>query len=225
MKKIAVIVAGGSGQRMGVDIPKQFLLLKGKPLLWHPINAFLQAYNDIQVVVVLPENHLEKGKEIISSFNSDKIHFTIGGDTRFQSVKNGLQVLDTKDSIVFVHDAVRSLVTIDLIKRCYEQAITKGSAIPAVAATDSIRISTVNDESTVADRTQIRIIQTPQTFVGDVLIAAFNQEYKESFTDEATVAEAFGNKVYLIDGDYNNIKITRPIDLLIAEKMLEERGL
>jgi len=224
MKKIAVIVAGGTGQRMGVVIPKQFLLLNAKPLLWHSINAFLAAYGDMQIVVVLPEDYLEKGKEIAADFSSHKIHFTIGGTTRYHSVKNGLQLLDTSNSIVFVHDGVRSLVTVDLIRRCYEQALAKGSAIPAVAATDSIRISTGNDDSIVADRTQVRIIQTPQTFASAILLPAFNQEYKEAFTDEATVAEAFGYKVFLIDGEYNNIKITRPIDLLIAEKILEERG-
>ncbi len=224
MKKIAVIVAGGSGQRMGVSIPKQFLLLKGKPLLWHSINTFLRAYDDMQVVVVLPADYMEKGKEIAAELSTDNIHFTIGGATRFHSVRNGLKVLDTTNSIVFVHDGVRSLVTVDLIKRCYEQALEKGSAIPAVAATDSIRIATENNESIVADRNQVRIIQTPQTFIADILVPAFNQEYNEGFTDEATVAEAAGNKVFLIEGDYNNIKITRPIDLLIAEKILEERG-
>jgi 2-C-methyl-D-erythritol 4-phosphate cytidylyltransferase len=223
MNKIAVVVAGGSGQRMGLSIPKQFLLLKGKSLLWHSINAFLQAYDDMQVVVVLPENYLEKGKEIASEFYSNKIHLTTGGPTRFHSVKNGLQALDTKNSIVFVHDAVRSLVTINLIRCCYEYALLKGSAIPAVAATDSIRIATENEESIVADRKQVRIIQTPQTFVASILIPAFNQEYTDAFTDEATVVEAMGSKVFLIEGEYNNIKITRPIDLLIAEKILEEK--
>ena len=223
MKKIAVIVAGGKGQRMGAGIPKQFLLLEGKPLLWYSINAFLEAYEDMQIVVVLPEDYLEKGREIVADLSFNKIHFTFGGATRFHSVKNGLQVLDMNNSIVFVHDAVRSLVTIDLIRRCYEQALAKGSAIPAVAATDSIRISTENNGNKVADRNQVHIIQTPQTFTSAILASAFNQEYKDSFTDEATVVEAFGNKVFLIEGDYNNIKITRPIDLLIAEKILEER--
>ena len=225
MKKIAVIVAGGSGQRMGVSTPKQFLLLKDKPLLWHTIQAFIQAFSDIQLVLVLPQEHLATGKEIADTFPTANIHTTTGGVTRFHSVKNGLTLLDTTNAIVFVHDGVRCLLTPDLIKRCYEQALAKGSAIPAVAATDSIRIVTADERSIVADRTKVRIIQTPQTFKSEILLPAFDQAYQASFTDEATVAEAFGNEVYLIEGEYNNLKITRPIDLLVAEKILEERDL
>ena len=223
MKKIAVIVAGGSGQRMGVPTPKQFLEVNGKPLLWHTITAFFQAFEDIELVIVLPETHLESGKSIATRFTSKNIHFTIGGATRFHSVQKGLQYLDTSNSILFVHDGVRCLLTPDLIKRCCHQALEKGSAIPAVAATDSIRIATDNEESIVADRNKVRIIQTPQTFKSELLIPAFQQDYNESFTDEATVVEAFGEKIFLIYGEYNNLKITRPIDLLIAEKIMEER--
>ena len=225
MRKIAVIVAGGSGQRMGVPTPKQFLEVNGKPLIWHTINAFLQAFTDIELVIVLPETHLNAGKQITASFLSANIHLTIGGATRFHSVQKGLQLLDTTNSILFVHDGVRCLITPDLIKRCYRQAIEKGSAIPAVGATDSIRIETENEESVVADRNKVRIIQTPQTFRSELLLPAFNQPYTESFTDEATVVEAFGKRVFLIEGECDNLKITRPIDLLVAEKIMEERDL
>ncbi len=224
MNKIAVIVAGGSGQRMGVSTPKQFLLLKGKPLLWHTIHAFIEAFSDIQLVIVLPKDHYTIGQEIVDSFPTAKIHLTTGGATRFQSVKNGLQLLDTTNAIVFVHDGVRCLLTTDLIKRCFEQASTKGSAIPAVAATDSIRIAVSDEESLVADRTQIRIIQTPQTFKAELLLPAFDVEYQNVFTDEATVVEASGKKICLIEGEYNNLKITRPIDLMVADMILTERG-
>lgn len=225
MNKIAVIVAGGSGQRMGVPTPKQFLEINGKPLLWHTINAFLEAFAEIELVIVLPEAYLDASKQIAAMFSSAKIHFTTGGATRFHSVQNGLKYLDTTNSILFVHDGVRCLISPDLIKRCYYQAVEKGSAIPAVAATDSIRIDKGNEDSVVVDRNKVRIIQTPQTFKAELLMPAFAQDYKDGFTDEATVVEAFGQKIFLIEGEHNNVKITRPIDLLIAEKIMEERCL
>ena len=224
MKKIAIIVAGGSGQRMGVKTPKQFLLLQGSPLLWYSVNAFLSAYDDLQIILVLPEEHLETGLAIKRLFKeSDRIQIISGGDTRFHSVQNGLNRIK-ENSVVFVHDGVRCLVTKELIQRCYEQAIIKGSAIPAVAATDSIRIAE-GEKSFVTDRNHVRIIQTPQTFKSEILLPAFQQSYDASFTDEATVVEATGQQIFLIEGEYSNIKITRPIDLLIAEKILEERSL
>ena len=217
MKKYAVIVAGGSGLRMGIETPKQFLLLNGKSILWHTINAFLQTYNDIKIILVLPNEHIEKGKNICEMF-TQQIDIIVGGATRFDSVKNGLQLIKS-DSIVFVHDAVRCLISKDLIERCYYKTLEFGSAIPTISATDSIRI-TSNTEHKIIDRNTVKIIQTPQTFLSSILLPAFEQNYNESFTDEATVVEAFGNKVFLCEGDYNNIKITRPIDLLIAESIL-----
>jgi 2-C-methyl-D-erythritol 4-phosphate cytidylyltransferase len=221
MKKFAVIVAGGNGLRMGAFIPKQFLTLKGKPVIWYTVNTFLHAYEDMQVILVLPEEHIERGEEIISSFNQQqRITITKGGSTRFHSVQNGLNLVE-EDAIVFVHDGVRSMVSTTLIKRCYEHALMKGSAIPAVAATDSIRIAD-GEHSVVADRAKVKIIQTPQTFRSNIILPAFSQVYSDAFTDEATVVEAYGTKVFLCEGDYNNIKITRPVDLLVAEKILEE---
>jgi 2-C-methyl-D-erythritol 4-phosphate cytidylyltransferase len=223
MKKYAVIVAGGSGTRMGNVIPKQFLLLKGKPLLWYTIDSFLRAFEDIQIILVLPNDHFIKGEKIASQLNAEnKIIIVAGGNTRFDSVKEGLKLVKEK-SVVFVHDGVRCLISVPLIKRCYTQALEKGSAIPAVAATDSIRILK-NGSHEVKDRQQVRIIQTPQTFLSDILFAAFEREFDESFTDEATVVEASGKEIFLTEGEYDNIKITRPIDLLIAEKIIEDRS-
>jgi 2-C-methyl-D-erythritol 4-phosphate cytidylyltransferase len=145
-----------------------------------------------------------------------------GGETRFHSVKNGLALV-SEPSIVFVHDGVRCLVTADLIKRCYQQALEKGSAIPAVRATDSVRLI-VSDSHQPADRDNVRIIQTPQTFQAQLLLSAFDRDYEEAFTDEATVVEAAGQKVWLIEGEYENIKITRPADLLVAETILRDRS-
>jgi 2-C-methyl-D-erythritol 4-phosphate cytidylyltransferase len=224
MKKFAVIVAGGNGQRMNAAVPKQFLLLQGKPLIWHTVKTFLEAYDDLAIVLVLPASHLQAAEEIRRSFMADqtRVFPVAGGETRFHSVKNGLALV-SEPSIVFVHDGVRCLVTADLIKRCYQQALEKGSAIPAVRATDSVRLI-VSDSHQPADRDNVRIIQTPQTFQAQLLLSAFDRDYEEAFTDEAKVVEAAGQKVWLIEGEYENIKITRPADLLVAETILRDRS-
>ena len=221
MHKYAIIVAGGSGIRMGGDVPKQFQLLKDKPVLWYTLKAFTDAYDDVQLILVLPENHLEKGEQLAEEFSSHRIHITSGGETRFQSVKNGLQLADDH-SIVFVHDGVRCLVSPQLIHSCAEATLKKGNAIPAIYATDTIRIETSSGNEQI-NRNSVRIIQTPQTFFSNIIKPAFAQAYHESFTDEAVVVEKTGVKINLIEGEENNIKITRPIDLMIAEKILEER--
>lgn len=222
MDKYAVIVAGGTGKRMGNIEPKQFLLLKQKPLLWYTLDTFFRAYNDIKIILVLPNQHIEKGKAIANNFfENTEIKIVSGGNTRFHSVQYGLSEVKEK-SVVFVHDAVRCLVSVPLIQRCYKQTIEKGSAVPAVAATDSIRILN-GTHHTIADRQQVRIIQTPQTFLSEIILPAFTQDYNQAFTDEATVVEAYGEKVFLTEGEYENIKITRPVDMMIAERILEER--
>jgi 2-C-methyl-D-erythritol 4-phosphate cytidylyltransferase len=222
MKKYAVIVAGGSGLRMGTATPKQFLPLRGKPAIWYTLTAFLDAFDDLEIIMVLPEAHIRTGQEILrSTHNPNRIWMTAGGETRFHSVKNGLNHIQ-QHSIVFVHDGVRCLLTPDLIRRCYKMARENGNAIPAIAATDSIRIETIGGNE-IVDRNKVRIIQTPQTFYSDVIKAAFEQDYEETFTDEASVVERLGVKINLVEGEPANIKITYPIDVLIAEKILEER--
>jgi len=222
MKKYAVIVAGGSGLRMGTAIPKQFLELQGRPVLWYTITAFLNSFPDLEIIVVLPQAHLQTGLRIIKATSEpDRVWITEGGETRFHSVKKGLDHIH-QHSIVFVHDGVRCLITPELVQRCYDNALEKGNAIPAIPAVDTIRIQTVQGNELV-DRAKIRIIQTPQTFYSDIIKAAFEQDYEESFTDEASVVEKLGVKIHLIDGESTNIKITQPIDILIAEKILEER--
>lgn len=221
MKKVTVIVAGGTGTRMGGFIPKQFLLLKGKPVLWFTINTFLNSYNDLEIILVLPEEFIERGREIIELFDEkSRITITKGGNTRFHSVQNGLQLIK-EECIVFVHDGVRCLLSKNLIINCYQQALIKGNAVPAITATDSIRLVDENGNNSIADRNKIKIIQTPQTFKSNIILDAFKQPYKESFTDEASVVEATGAAIFLIDGEYNNIKITHPSDLAVAEKILE----
>jgi len=222
MKKYAVIVAGGSGLRMGTSIPKQFLPLHGKPLLVYTLNTFLETYKDLEVILVLPEQHTQTGKEIVQQcVDASRVWITVGGVTRFHSVKNGLEHI-RQHSIVFVHDAVRCLVTSALIRRCYETALENGNAIPAIGAVDTIRIQHFNRNEQI-DRSKVRIIQTPQTFFSEIIKAAFDLEYEESFTDEASVVEKLGVNIVLVDGEDSNIKITRPVDMLIAEKIIEER--
>jgi 2-C-methyl-D-erythritol 4-phosphate cytidylyltransferase len=219
MKKIAVIVAGGNGARMNNTIPKQFLMLKGKPVLYYTIQTFLQSYEDLTIILVLPEEHIAAGQEIIDAFfDYDRIQITAGGRTRFHSVQNGLALI-TEESMVFVHDGVRCLVTTDLIKRCYEAAIDFGSAIPAINCKDSVRLIK-GDENEAIERNRVKLVQTPQTFHSKILLPAFKIDYKDKFTDEATVVEAFGLKVNLVEGEENNIKITMPVDIILAEYLL-----
>jgi 2-C-methyl-D-erythritol 4-phosphate cytidylyltransferase len=223
MEKVAVIVAGGSGTRMNTTLPKQFLLIQGKPILYYTINTFLKAYEDLSIILVLPEEFISAGQEIIDAyFDYKRIKITTGGATRFHSVQNGLKLI-TEESIIFVHDGVRCLLSDDLIKRCYEWALEFGSAIPAITSKDSIRLVT-EEGNEALDRNYIKLIQTPQTFHSKILLPAFSIDYKDKFTDEAAVVEAFGLKVYLVDGEENNIKITKPIDLAFAEKIIEKAG-
>lgn len=222
MKKYAIIVAGGAGVRMGGNTPKQFMLLKDRPVLYYTLKVFLEAYTDLQIILVLPVDYTDMGQEIIDAyFDKDRIKITAGGDTRFQSVKNGLGLVEG-ESIVFVHDGVRCLLTKDLIYRCYQQAVETGTAIPAVVSKDSIRLIT-EEGNTAFDRNKVMLIQTPQTFHSKIIVPAFQIDYKDKFTDEATVAESYGMKVSLVEGEENNIKITRPVDLLIAERIIEGR--
>ena len=222
MKKYAVIVAGGSGIRMGGNLPKQFMMLKGKPLLYYTLKAFLDSYSDMQVILVLPADYTDMGQEIIDAwFDKNRVQITAGGDTRFQSVKNGLSLVEEEEAIIFVHDGVRCLLSQGLIERCFNQALSTGTAIPAITSKDSIRLLT--DEGNEAfDRNKVMLVQTPQTFHSKILIPAFQIDYKDKFTDEATVVEAYGMKVSLVEGEERNIKITCPVDLLLAEQLLEE---
>jgi len=219
--KIAIIVAGGTGQRMGSVVPKQFLEIEGKSILLHTIDQFVNAFDDISLVVVLPEGYIEEGKKLLKNRTKNPIQFIAGGETRFQSVKNGLTAVKEK-SIVFVHDAVRCLLTPALVQRCYQHAVENGSAIPAVSSTDTVRIME-NEKHHLFDREKVMLIQTPQTFQSEIILAAFNQVYQPNYTDEANVVEASGQPVFLVDGEFENIKITRPLDLAIATYVLTKR--
>ena len=222
MKKFAVIVAGGTGTRMGSAIPKQFLELLGKPVLWYTLTTFMKAYEDLEIILVIGQHHRQEALEIVSNTVSPKrVRLAVGGATRFQSVKNGMELIGP-ESIVFVHDAVRCLVTTSLIHRCYETAISHGNAVPAVTSIDSVRMVT-GERNQAVDRNDVKLIQTPQTFPSTILKKAFEQDFETSFTDEATMVERLGIRINLVEGESTNIKITTPADLLIAKKILEDK--
>jgi 2-C-methyl-D-erythritol 4-phosphate cytidylyltransferase len=221
LKKFAVIVAAGSGLRMNKNVPKQFLLVNGKSVLWYTLNTFLRAYDDMQIVLVLHEEYIDTGKAIVHSLNAqNRIVITAGGETRFHSVKNGLKFVE-HPSIVFVHDGVRCLVSEKLIHSCFEETMKNGNAIPSIKPVDSLRMET-NDGNKILDRNKIHLIQTPQTFTSEIILKAFEKDHDGIFTDEATVVEKMGVKINLIEGETNNIKITQPVDLIITEKILEK---
>lgn len=221
--KIAVIVAGGSGARMQTALPKQFLEINGKTILQRTLTTFLSAYPDLQIILVIAHEFSQKAAKIIALFSESeqqRIKITRGGTTRFESVQNGLRLI-SMPSIIFVHDAVRCLISTSLIQKCFETAFQHGSAVPAIAAVDSIRIAQQGENKAI-NRADVRIIQTPQTFKSEILLPAFEQGYKDFFTDEASVVESFGEKIYLVEGEISNIKITHPIDLIIAEFYLNK---
>ncbi|WP_160713399.1 2-C-methyl-D-erythritol 4-phosphate cytidylyltransferase [Chitinophaga solisilvae] len=218
-KKIAIIVAGGSGTRMQSAVPKQFLDLAGKPVLHHTIAAFVQAYPDMEIVLVLPEMHFSHAESILQAFDTlPAVTMVQGGETRFHSVKNGLDTV-SGDAVVFVHDGVRPLVSATLIHTCYEAALSHGSAIPVIDMKDSIR-EISGEKNMAVDRDRYKIIQTPQTFLSELILPAFALPYDPLFTDEATVVERLGQPVHLVAGEESNIKITKPLDLTVAAALL-----
>jgi 2-C-methyl-D-erythritol 4-phosphate cytidylyltransferase len=227
MKKFAVIVAGGMGMRMGTAVPKQFLLLGEHPVLWYTLETFLTAYDDLRIVLVVPSGHGEAAVGWINEIpGGDRVVLVDGGDTRFHSVRSGLAKIKeelgeaVEQAIIFVHDGVRCLVSVGLIRRCYEQALQVGSAVPVVDCGDSVRLVHEEGQSKPIDRSRIKLVQTPQTFRGDILLGAYMVDHQEAFTDEATVVEIAGHAVQLIEGEVTNMKITTPTDLVIAEQLL-----
>jgi 2-C-methyl-D-erythritol 4-phosphate cytidylyltransferase len=219
MELYVVIVAGGSGKRMKAEIPKQFLELAGRPVLMHTIERFKLFNDSIEIITVLPENQLRHWIEL-----QKKHSFTIaqtlvkGGSHRFFSVRNGLKFV-SENGLVAIHDGVRPFVSVDTIKRCFETAEKLGNAIPVISPTESLRIIT-DLGSIPVNRLQVKQIQTPQVFNAGLIKRAYLQEYEPGFTDDATVLERTGEKINLIDGNRENIKITNPEDLLISTALL-----
>lgn len=221
MKNYAIIVAGGSGKRIGGKTPKQFLLLDGLPVLMHTINAFASSNSKPSILLVLNERVIAAW-EVLCEKHTFKIphKIIIGGEERFHSVKSALKQLDG-EGLIAIHDGVRPLVSINLIDKCFAQAAELGSAIPAVMASDTIRQRKSTRKSIVLDRDEIFLVQTPQTFRLSLVKEGYNQNFSSTFTDDASVVEKFGTEVFLIEGERANIKITYQVDLDFAELLLK----
>lgn len=221
-KRYAIIVAGGSGKRFGSEMPKQFLPLDGKPVLMRTIEKFDQA--GAAIVVVLPVEHQEMWMSMCKDGNFAVSHtIADGGKTRFESVKNGIAAIENlaDGNLVAVHDGVRPLASVELINRCYDTAQETGSAIPVVNPSDSIRQVMDDGTSQQLLRSSLRAVQTPQTFKAELLRGAYDVEESPLFTDDASVIEAIGHQVALVEGEIANIKITTPIDMVIATELLK----
>jgi len=221
MNQYVLIVAAGTGKRMGSEIPKQFLEVAGKPVLMHTIGRFL-AYNEsIEIIVVLPEKQISYWTGLQKKYSFIIPHRIVkGGEKRFYSVRNGLASLGVR-GLVAIHDGVRPLVSTNTIRRCFEAAAKHGSAIPVISPADSLRI--VTDQGSVSvNRNHVKLVQTPQVFDTELIRKAYLQDYTSEFTDDATVLETAGEMVFLVEGNRENIKITSPEDLLIAEAFLPQ---
>ncbi|MDO4511525.1 MAG: 2-C-methyl-D-erythritol 4-phosphate cytidylyltransferase [Bacteroidales bacterium] len=225
MTHYAIIVAGGSGTRFGSQIPKQFLPLAGKPVLMHTIERFARCPGT-QVVLVLPQAQQDYWQSLCAEHGFDVPHSVVnGGDSRFQSVKNGLLSLSlAEDDIVAVHDGVRPLVSQALIAATFQAAKQFGGAIPATPVTDSVRQLLPEGGSVALDRASLRAVQTPQTFRALELLRAYDVPFEPFFTDDASVYEHAGGHVALVTGETTNIKITHPIDITIAEHIIASQS-
>lgn len=221
MNKYCIVVAGGSGTRMKSAIPKQFLVLGDKPVLLHTLDHLIKYDSFLNIILVLPENEIATWENIRKQYSfMHPLRVAFGGKTRHQSVANGLALVPN-ESIVAVHDAVRPLISNDLLQRCFQEAENNGSAIPVIPVNDSIR-QIVGEKSKQVNRNDFVIVQTPQCFNSSTLKKAFEQPEDPSFTDEASVLEQSGIPVHLIEGEKQNLKITNPEDLLIARAILSQ---
>lgn len=225
MKKYVIIVAGGKGLRMGGEIPKQFLPIGGKPVLMRTVEAFYQTDAETGIVLVLPKEQQDYWKELCRQYDF-RISYTLadGGRTRFHSVQNGLQAVPEEgtDVLIAVHDGVRPFVSSQVIQASFDEAARQGAVVPVLDMVDSVRQLSADGSSMAVDRSRLKLVQTPQTFRADVLKRAYIQDFTELFTDDASVVEASGVSVALVPGNRENIKITTPFDLKIAEALLKE---
>ena len=216
-----IIVAGGKGLRMGTDIPKQFLPIGGKPVLMRTLERFRKYSEDLQIILVLPEAQQEYWHQLCEEYHFS-VEYTLanGGQTRFHSVQNGLsKVPDDAQGVVGVHDGVRPFPSIEVIRNCYETAREKKAVIPVIPVVETVRHLESEGSKTVP-RGDYRLVQTPQTFDIQLLKAANRQPYNDGFTDDASVVESYGHQITLVEGNRENIKITTPYDMKIAEVLI-----
>jgi 2-C-methyl-D-erythritol 4-phosphate cytidylyltransferase len=222
MNRFAVIVAGGSGSRMGSDTPKQFLPIGNAPILMHTIKRFFTSNELVNIILVLPEEQMDRWHQLCEKYSFSIPHLIVaGGKNRFQSVRNGLNSIGVNDGIVAIHDGVRPFISKRIIEEAYKTAEEKGNAVASVELKDSIRLIDKKGNKTV-ERENYRIIQTPQAFKIALIREAFQKAKNDQFTDDASVAEAAGYSIQLIEGAYENIKITTPEDLAMAEAILKK---
>jgi len=221
MNRGVIIVAGGSGHRMENQIPKQYLDLEGKPVIVHTLEKFLQFDQYMEVVLVLATEHQKFWEGIANSQGyGSGIKIAKGGETRYESVKSGLQFI--KDGVIVgIHDAVRPLVSQETLKRCYDEATVKGSGIPVTEMDETVRMVKGQDHSVHMDRSTLRRVQTPQVFKSEMIREAYNKIRKQDFTDDASVYESFFKEVSLVNGNRENIKITNPADLQLASVLIQ----
>lgn len=220
MKKYAIIVAGGKGLRMGGELPKQFIPVEGRPVLMRTLDAFYACENSIQIILVLPRDHQPYWQELCREYQFAVPHrIADGGATRFHSVQNGLALVDEADALVAVHDGVRPFVSYEVIERCYQEAVSHGAVVPVIPVVETVRHLLPEGSETVS-RDAYRLVQTPQTFSAALLRRAYEQPFCEAFTDDASVVEALGHAVHLVEGNRENIKLTTPFDLTVAKALL-----
>ena len=216
-----IIVAGGSGKRMDNDIPKQFLLLRGRPVLMHTCETFYSFDPALSLIIVLPAEHIATWKSLCKTHSFTIPHQIVeGGPERFFSVRNALRTIHPDESLVAIHDGVRPLVNNQTIQTAFDAALKHGNAIPVIPVIESVREQTPTGNH-IIDRSKLQLIQTPQVFKSSLICKAYEQEYSATYTDDASVLEKMGEKIVLTKGNPENIKITRPIDLIIAEALIK----
>lgn len=218
-----IIVAGGKGLRMGGDLPKQFMPLHGKPVLMHTIERFRSYSDELKIILVLPHEQQDYWRQICLKHNFTVEHTVVdGGQTRFHSSQNGVAAVpDDATGVIGIHDGVRPFVSEETIARCFEAARQFGAALPVLPVTDTLRRVT-DDGGYNVQRNDYRTVQTPQTFDAQLLKQAFKQPYSDNFTDDASVVETLGHKVTMVDGNRENIKLTTPFDLVVAEALIKK---